>query len=302
MYLSTEKCKKVILWVLLFFIFLFFAKKLSVLLFPLLASFLFAFSLQKPINSLESAFKIPRKLSSFILVLFFILIFLFTSFLILKKLQSELLSLLTVFPKLTFKEDFLSKYLSLFFEKALSLFSSVSEFLPKLLISVTVFIFSLFYISAEYNKGEKFFPVLNKVFTRVFWGYIKSYFILFLFTFAFLYFAFSLLKINFSFILSFVIAILDVFPILSAGLLILPFALFKFFSGYRSLALFLLFTALFLTLIKKFIEPKVLGGFVGLHPLISLIAISSGYLFMGVSGAFLFPLVLSIILELKKEM
>lgn len=301
MYLSAERCKKIILWVILFFIFLFFTKKLFVLLFPLFSSFFVALSLQKPINSLYSSFKIPRKVSSFILVSLLILVFLFSSFLIIKKVQSELIS----FSEFNFEWSFLSKYLSLIIDKALAFFSSLGEFFPKLLIFVTVFIFSSFYIASEYDKIEEtfiFVKKFKKVFSRIASGYIKSYFILFLFTFAFLYLALTIIKIKFSFVIALVIAILDIFPILSAGVLIMPWAFFELFAGSRSLALILVLIALFLTVIKKFIEPKILGGFVGLHPLISLVSISVGYLFMGMTGAFIFPFVLSIILELKKEM
>ena len=301
MYLSTEKCKKSVIWIIFFLISLYLTKKLFVFLFPFFSSFFVAILFQKPIILLKTSLGISRKVSSFILLFVFILILLFSSYFLLAKIKTEFTYLLKYLPELKLERQYISPLL----DKIITFSSSLGHFFPKALIFITVFVLSSFYLSAEYDIIEKRFPKTKRIkraLNKIISGYIKSYFILFLFTFAFLYLFFSLLKIKFSFILSLIISAIDIFPVLSAGIFIIPWGIFEFIKGARSLGFFLILSVLVLDIIKKFIEPKILGGFVGLHPLLSLAAISSGYLFMGVSGAFLFPFILSIIIELKKEM
>ena len=56
-----------------------------------------------------------------------------------------------------------------------------------------------------------------------------------------------------------------------------------------------------ITVIRNFLEPKIIGQQVGLHPLITLISMFCGYKLIGFIGLFLFPLTLIILNDLYKH-
>lgn len=280
-------------------------EKFFPLLCPLGIAFFVSSILQKPVTFLKKRFSIPKKLSA----LFFIFIFL------------VIISagIVHIFNKIRYEFDFFYIWIEKFdfevfsglVEKIPSFFSSIGSVFPKILISASILLFASFYLTSEYEGLKRFFLLkskkssylfgLIKAVKKLIFGYLKLYSILFIFTFAGLFLSFNILGIRFSFILALIISIFDILPVVGIGTVLVPWGIYEICLGSRGLGIKIIVIFLILSIIKEIIQPKILGDFVGLHPLLSVVAISAGFLYMGVTGAFLFPLVLCIFLEMEKE-
>ena len=79
----------------------------------------------------------------------------------------------------------------------------------------------------------------------------------------------------------------------------IPWAVFMLVYGNYPLALELFLIYVIITVIRNIIEPKIIGGQLGLHPVVTLICMFVGVEFFGVIGLFGLPILLSLILHLN---
>lgn len=121
-------------------------------------------------------------------------------------------------------------------------------------------------------------------------GFLKAQFILSTVTFLICLITLSLLKLKYAAILALVITIVDILPILGTGSFLVPWAVISFIRGNIFLGVSLLVLFLTIAVVRKIIEPKVLGQRIGLNALTTLISIWVGFKVMGILGVFLFPL------------
>jgi predicted PurR-regulated permease PerM len=86
------------------------------------------------------------------------------------------------------------------------------------------------------------------------------------------------------------IAVVDAFPVLGVGTVLLPWALVCLLLGQTARGVGL--TALFATiwLLRSLLEPRLVGKGIGLDPLLTLAAIYAGFRFWGIPGMILAPL------------
>lgn len=86
------------------------------------------------------------------------------------------------------------------------------------------------------------------------------------------------------------IGLVDAFPILGTGTVLVPWSILSFFQGNRLLAFGLLGLYAVLALSRSVLEPKLLGKHLGLDPLITLMALYVGFRLWGVPGMILAPI------------
>ena len=86
------------------------------------------------------------------------------------------------------------------------------------------------------------------------------------------------------------VALVDAFPILGTGTVLIPWSLVSFLQGDRTLAFALLGLYGAVTLIRSVLEPRFLGKQFGLDPLVTLIALYAGYRLWGIGGMILAPM------------
>ena len=84
-------------------------------------------------------------------------------------------------------------------------------------------------------------------------------------------------------------AVVDIFPVLGTGFVVIPWALFHLAKGnlYLGLGLCLLYGVI--TVVRQILEPKVVGQQIGLHPIVILICMYAGVKIFGVMGLFILP-------------
>ena len=87
------------------------------------------------------------------------------------------------------------------------------------------------------------------------------------------------------------VTLVDAFPILGTGTVLLPWALVCLLQDQTVRAIGLTSTYLAVTLVRSALEPRLLGKHLGLDPLLTLIAMYAGYKIWGIGGMLLAPLI-----------
>ena len=87
------------------------------------------------------------------------------------------------------------------------------------------------------------------------------------------------------------VAVVDAFPVLGTGAVLLPWSLISFLQGDSGRAFGLLGLYGAAALIRSLLEPRLVGRQLGLDPLVTLIALYAGYRIWGLTGMILSPLI-----------
>ena len=85
------------------------------------------------------------------------------------------------------------------------------------------------------------------------------------------------------------VSLVDAFPVLGTGTVLLPWALVSFLQGETVRAVGLLSVYAVVSLTRSVMEPKLLGSHLGLDPLVTLAAIYAGFQLWGFGGMLLAP-------------
>lgn len=98
-----------------------------------------------------------------------------------------------------------------------------------------------------------------------------------------------LIKNPYAMLFGVAIGIFDAFPVLGSGLILVPWAIISFIRGKVFAGAVLLTLYGICQFLREYLEPKLLGGKMGIRPVQSLMAVYIGYELFGVSGLFLGP-------------
>ena len=109
-------------------------------------------------------------------------------------------------------------------------------------------------------------------------------------TFLMLMSGFLLLRVRYAPFLAFLVSLVDAFPVFGTGTVLLPWGLVCFLQqdNARAVGLISLYVVIWAT--RSFLEPRLVGRQLGLDPLVTLIALYSGYKLWGLVGMLLMPL------------
>jgi len=110
------------------------------------------------------------------------------------------------------------------------------------------------------------------------------------------------LEIGYPLLCALGIAFVDALPIVGAGAVMIPWAIFSYLDGNISLALLLIGLYVLAIIIRQMVEPKLVSNKIGIHPIFTLIAMYTGFKFIGVIGLFLGPIILIILKNIFSTM
>ena len=119
--------------------------------------------------------------------------------------------------------------------------------------------------------------------------WLRAYLLLLALTFCELLIGFSLLGLDYAFLLAMVIAIVDLLPVFGVGTVLIPWAAVLFLCGNYSLGLGILIIYGVVAIVRQIAEPRIVGGSIGLHPLLTLAAMYIGFKLFGLAGMLLSP-------------
>lgn len=184
---------------------------------------------------------------------------------------------------------------------------------PTMIIYIVITILALVFFTKDrvyvIETLEHHFPkswianaskVMNEIFSSL-GSYIRIYTKIILITFIEVFIAFRFLFTWFGLIvpyplaLAIFVAVIDILPVLGVGTILIPWAIFYFLTGEIGFGVLVILTYLAITIIRNFIEPKLVSSEFGIHPLITLIAMFAGFKLLGVVGLLLGPISLMVL-------
>ena len=102
------------------------------------------------------------------------------------------------------------------------------------------------------------------------------------------------LNVGYPLLMALLIAFSDALPILGSGTVMLPWAVICGMQGNLNLAIALVVLYVIITVVRQLLEPKVVSGQIGIHPIFTLIAMYTGFRIIGVIGMLIGPIILII--------
>ena len=196
---------------------------------------------------------------------------------------------------------------------AVDLVSGLVTGVPNLILSLLAMIFSTVFVVGDYERIKAFgvthIPLSIKKILASIWIYltetlfvvIRSYVLIMILTFTELSLLFTLFGIEHAVLKAAVIALLDIMPILGTGGIMIPWAIISLVLGYTKLGVQLLVIYLVVTVVRNYVEPKIVGTQLGLHPIITLVSMFIGLRLFGFWGIFGLPVGISFLWKQRKE-
>ena len=224
----------------------------------------------------------------------------------------ERLPLFSGFGELDFVKDLIgdpSEYLAQQLQRVLSelvskitgVVTALLRRLPGVLFFLTVTLIACIYFALDHDKvcgvlerlvpsgWRTHLPRWERRFSHAFKRCARAYLLLFLLTFAELFFGFLLLRIPYPFLLGVAISLLDVLPVLGVGTVLIPWGIFALLAGNTGRGAGLLVLYGVMSVIRQIAEPHLLGKSIGLHPIVMLIAFYVGLSLFGMVGILIGP-------------
>ncbi len=201
--------------------------------------------------------------------------------------------------------------------KIISPLSSVITSVPSFLAGALICIVATCFMTATYDDIKDFvlrqFSDMEKakrakqILLSSIGKMIKAYTIIICITTFELFIGISVLKlIGFTdashiLLISFLIALIDIVPVLGTGTVIIPWSIISFISGNIGMGIGLLVLYAVVSVIRQFIEPKLVAGQVGISPVVTIMAMYIGIKVFGAIGIFILPFIVIIIKLLNDE-
>lgn len=136
--------------------------------------------------------------------------------------------------------------------------------------------------------------------TKTLGGYLKAQAMLILISFFIsligLYlFKFMGFPIHYPLMIALGIGFVDALPILGSGTAMIPWAIIAALDGNLKLGIAIVILWAVMSIVRQFLEPRIVSGQIGIHPIFTLIAMYTGFRFMGIMGMLIGPILLIIL-------
>lgn len=203
----------------------------------------------------------------------------------------------------TYLPELFEKYLQKTLESIPKWVGATVSLFPRYFLSFIIFLVSCYYFSCDWKRFSSFLAkripkekmqTLCKgktIFFESLAQFAKAYLLLFLLSFSELFLGLVVLRVKGAAGYAFLIALIDLLPVLGCGTVLIPWAFLSLLSGKTFLAIGLLVLYFLILVVRQLAEPKIVGSSLGLHPVISLILVILGLSLFGVIGMILLPLI-----------
>ena len=190
----------------------------------------------------------------------------------------------------------------------------ISEFaysLPSVFINLLLMIISTYFMAMDFHRFTNFFLCqfsdetklvirqIEQYVVGTLWVCIRSYALIMTITFVELVIGLKIIGVKYAVIISLVISVFDILPVVGTGGIMIPWAVLASLQGNLRLCVSLLVVYLVITIIRNILEPKIVGGQIGLHPVVTLVSMFVGVQVLGVVGLFGFPILLYLLKHLN---
>lgn len=189
---------------------------------------------------------------------------------------------------------------------------AVAAQFPGFLITLIVTIIATVFLAMDYRRvvdfirrqlPERHHSLLTNVklqFVSTILKFIRAYAILLLITFIQLAIGLTIIGVEYSISLAALIAFVDLLPVLGTGTVLIPWAIIALILGNWQMALGVALLFAVITFVRNIAEPRIVGGSIGLHPLITLLCMYFGLQTLGLVGMFILPVGIIVIKRLQE--
>lgn len=191
--------------------------------------------------------------------------------------------------------------------------TSIASSIPSAFIFAVAFILSCIFMTNDYENLKRTLMNQFTIKTRQRIREIKKYTIIaikkylrgmgviLLITFFELFLGLTILKVKYAFPIALLTALVDIFPVFGTGTILIPWGIITLLSGDYKFAIGIGIIYAVITVIRQFIEPKVMSKSLGTNPLFTLFSMYVGLKLFGVFGMILGPITSVIILYLQNS-
>lgn len=176
------------------------------------------------------------------------------------------------------------------------------------LMYIVIFFASLFLICKDFQKiknaieaksDNAFIKVVTGVVSYV-KAFLKTQVIIFIILAVLIGVTLTILQVPNGWIFGLLAGVLDAFPFVGTGIVLVPLAIWLFLKGQILQAVLCLVLYGVCALIRELLEPKLIGEKVGIYPIVLFASVFIGMQLFGVGGVIKGPLSVVIIYELRK--
>ncbi len=197
-------------------------------------------------------------------------------------------------------------------QDALAMLAGWAQAIPNAVVVTIIYLIALFLFSLDLPKyKDSFFNLFHEEnakkvrymlqrSTRFFTGFFKAQFLVSVIIFIVSYIGLMIITPKNALIMSLVIWIIDFIPFIGSIAVLAPWGLFHLISGDMELAVGLFILAGILLIIRRTVEPKVMGDQIGLPTLPTLAGLWIGLYFLGIIGLIIGPLTIIAIYSAKE--
>lgn len=207
--------------------------------------------------------------------------------------------------------DFLntiSNWVQEFLKSIISFITSI----PSIAIYFVITILSLYFICTEriyiLDQIEHHLPkswvrklgIHTNELTRTLGGFLKAETILILVSFIISIIGLYILKfakfnIQYPLLMAIFIGFVDALPILGSGTVMVPWGIISALDGDLKLGIAIIILWIIMSIVRQFLEPRIVSKQIGIHPIFTLIAMYTGFKAIGIIGMLVGPIILIIL-------
>ena len=185
---------------------------------------------------------------------------------------------------------------------------SVAKSVPSAILAVVIGIIAWILFTKDYSKVVNFIKLqlpeskknlpseIKKVFSNTILKMVKAYGLIMFITFCELSLGFTILSAagimsnNYIYLIALAICIFDILPVAGSGGILIPWAIISIVMGNTAQGIGLFVIYIVITVIRQYIEPKIVGDSLGVNPLITLGGLYFGLKLFGFIGMFVVPI------------
>lgn len=196
---------------------------------------------------------------------------------------------------------------------ALGFLANTVSSIPSFLVKFVITIVASFFLVSDYYTITSFFArqlsghsreLLFKVKQQtvaIIGKFGRAYAILMTLTFFEVLIGLSLLHVEYAFLIALITAVVDIFPVLGTGTVLIPWAVVSLIVGNFPLGIGLFVLYAIISVVRQTLEPRIVGKQIGLYPLVTLICMFVGTYLFGILGLFGLPVIVTVIVQLNQN-
>lgn len=179
-----------------------------------------------------------------------------------------------------------------------NIISTISS-VPKITVFITITLLSSYFISSDkkaliefvskqlpINWSKNISGIKESAFTAMF-AYFKAQIILVTLTFFEVSIGLMIIRSDYAITTGLIVAISDLIPIFGTSIIMVPMIIWNVIIGNFTKAIGLVIIYYIGVIMRQILEPKIVGKNLGLHPLVTLIAMYVGLTVYGILGMFI---------------